>query len=240
MRFLAIISYDGSKYYGFQKLNNQKTIQGELENALTKINKNKVSVKGAGRTDRGVHAYHQIIHFELDINISETSLKSAINSIIDKGIYVKSCRKINDEFHARFSAKEKVYEYIINLGEYNPLENDYAYNYNCELDLKAMKKASKYLLGLNSYKAFVTGVNKTYISALYKIKFREEKDLLYIKFIGSNFYNHMVRNLVGALILVGNNKIKAEGIKEMLIEEKRIYEYITVPACGLYLLDIIY
>jgi len=240
MRFLACLSYDGSKFYGFQKLNNQKTIQGEIEKVLTKINKKSVTIKGAGRTDRGVHAYNQVVHFELDIKIDENALKSAINSIIDKSIYIKYCQIVDKGFHARFSAIEKTYEYMINLGEYDPLRNDYLYNYNRHLDIKKMKQASKYLIGLNSYKAFVTGHNKTYLSALYKIKFSQNKNILSIKFVGKTFYNHMVRNLVGALILVGENKITVEQIKEMLIKEENIYHYNTVPASGLYLTQIRY
>jgi len=240
MRFLACISYDGSKFYGFQKLKKEKTIQGELEKALTKINKKEVLVKGAGRTDRGVHAYNQMIHFELDININEKQLKYAINSIIDKSIYIKYCKLTSDDFHARFNALEKTYEYIINLGEYNPLVNGYVYNYNRDLDIKLMKKASKELLGLNSYKAFVTGPSKTYVSALYKIKIFRKKENLYIRFTGKTFYNHMVRNLVGALILVGTKKITPNKLKEMLIKEENIYNYNTVPAEGLYLIEIQY
>ena len=240
MRFLACISYDGSKYYGFQKLKSGKTIQGELEKTLTKINKSSVIVKGAGRTDRGVHAENQIIHFQLDINIDEKGLKSAMNSIIDDSIYIKYCQEIDEEFHARFSAIEKTYEYVINLGEYNPLKKDYLYNLNRSLDIKAMKKASKYLLGLNSYKAFVTGTNHSYTSVLFEVKVYKRKDFLYIRFVGKTFYNHMVRNLVGALLLVGMGKITPDKIKEMLIKEENIYNYNTVPAAGLYLKNITY
>lgn len=240
MRFLACISYDGSKFHGFQKLKKEKTIQGELEKALTKINKSEVLVKGAGRTDRGVHAYNQIVHFELDIDIDETRLVAAINSIIDKNIYVKYCKVAPEEFHARFNALEKTYEYVINMGEYNPLQTDYLYNYNRPLDIKAMKKAAKYLLGLNSYKAFVTGSNKTYMSVLYKIKIYKKKNHLYLRFVGKTFYNHMVRNLVGALMLVGKGKITPHQLKEMLIAEENIYNYDTAPPEGLYLIEVKY
>ena len=103
MRYLAKISYDGSKFYGFQKLNNHKTVQEELEKALTKINKSLVLVKGAGRTDRGVHAFNQGISFELNITIDVLHLKEAINSLIDKSIYVNEVVEMNKDFHARFN-----------------------------------------------------------------------------------------------------------------------------------------
>ncbi|MDD3895919.1 MAG: tRNA pseudouridine(38-40) synthase TruA [Bacilli bacterium] len=237
---MASIKYDGSKFYGFQRLNNEKTVQKELEKALTIINKKDTLIKGAGRTDRGVHAYNQIIHFKLQFSIPPQRLKNAINSIIDKSIYINYCREVDDNFHSRFDTKEKTYEYLINLGPYDPIKKDYLLNYNKNLNISKMKKASKYLIGSNSYQAFVSGFRNNYDSSIYHISIKKKKDLLSIKFIGKTFYNHMVRNLVGALLLVGENKINAKDIQEMLLKEKNIYHYSTVPACGLYLLNIRY
>jgi len=103
-----------------------------------------------------------------------------------------------------------------------------------------MKKAIKCFLGIHSYKAFVTGTREGYNSSIYNAKIRRKKDILVIRFVGKTFYNHMVRNMVGALLLVGQNKIKPKNISEMLIKEKNIYNYSTMPACGLYLVDIKY
>lgn len=240
MKYMASIKYDGSKFYGFQRLNNVKTVQKELERALTIINKKDTIIKGAGRTDRGAHALNQIIHFELQYNIPSQRLKNAINSIIDKSIYINYCKEVDDNFHSRFNTKEKTYEYLINLGPYNPIKKDYILNYNKNLNISKMKKASKYLIGSYSYKAFVSGFRNNYDSSIYNILIKKKKDILTIKFIGKTFYNHMVRNLVGALLLVGENKIKPQDIKEMLLKEKNIYNYSTLPACGLYLVDIKY
>jgi tRNA pseudouridine38-40 synthase len=240
MRYLASVGYDGSKYYGFQRLKGHKTIQNELEVALSKINKNLVIVKGAGRTDRGVHAFNQKVHFDLSIDIDEDHLKRAINSLLSPGLYVNDIKIVSDDFHARFDVKEKVYEYVINMGEYDPIDNDYLYNYGYNLNVKAMKKASKYFLGFHSFKAFTSGERENYNSAIYKIKFKKKQDILVINFTGKSFYRYMVRNMVGALILVGENKQKPEIIKEMLKEEKNSYNYITVPSNGLYLIDVRY
>jgi tRNA pseudouridine38-40 synthase len=240
MRFIANVSYDGSQYHGFQKLNGVKTIQEELEKALTKINKNPVEVKGAGRTDRGVHAIGQMIHCDMDISIGEESLRVAVNSMIDDSIYINYCEIVDDDFHARFNASEKTYEYVFNLGEYDPFVNKYMYNYNRDLNVKKMKIASKFLLGLNSYKAFVTGVRDNYDSVIYKIELERKKDILVIRFVGNTFYNHMVRNLVGALILVGEGKANPEDLKQMIIKEENLFNYATAPASGLYLVSIKY
>ena len=240
MKYLAKISYDGSKFYGFQKLNNHKTVQEELEKALTKINKSIVLVKGAGRTDRGVHAFNQGVSFELNINIPTDNLKEAVNSLIDKSIYVNEIIEESDSFHARFNAKEKTYQYVINLGEYDPIDNDYIFNYNHSLNIKNMKKASKYLLGANSYKAFVSRERDNYNSIIYKIRIQKKKDILLITFTGKSFYRYMIRNMVGALILVGENKIDPITIKNMIISKNKVVNYITAPASGLYLVNVKY
>ena len=240
MRYLAKISYDGSKYYGFQKLNNHKTVQEELETALTKINKSIVLVKGAGRTDRGVHAFNQGVSFDLNINIPVDNLKEAINSCIDKYIYVNDVYEVEDDFHARFDCLEKTYQYVINMGEYDPIDNDYIYNYCYNLNIGKMKRAAKYLIGPHSYKAFTSGERENYNSVINKITFKKKKDILLITFTGKSFYRYMIRNMVGALILVGENKKDPEIIKEMLDKSRKTTNYITAPSSGLYLVDVKY
>ena len=121
MRYLISVSYNGSKFYGFQRLDKKKSIQGELEKVLTKINKTVVYVKGAGRTDRGVHARDQRVHFDLTINIAPERLIEAMNSMLDDAIRVNSCEIVEDNFHARFDVKKKRYIYVINLGKYDPI-----------------------------------------------------------------------------------------------------------------------
>ena len=240
MRYLARVSYDGSKFYGFQKLKKEKSVQENIEKALTKINKSIVLIKGAGRTDRGVHAFGQCISFDLNINIDACRLKNAINSLLDKGIYVTSVEEVSDDFHARFDVKEKTYEYVINLGEYSPIDNDYIYNYNHKLNIKKMKKASKYLIGKHSYKAFVSGERDNYNSIINSIKFKKKNDILVITFKGKSFYRYMIRNMVGSLIAVGEDKYDIGIIKDMLDKKKKLMNYMTVPASGLYLVSVKY
>lgn len=240
MRYLASISYDGSKFYGFQRLNNKKTVQGELEKVLTHINKTMVLVKGAGRTDRGVHAIDQKIHFDLNIKIDIPHLLLAINSRIDKSIRVNSIEETSNDFHARFDCVQKKYQYIINIGSYDLFIEDYVYNYNAPLNIRKMKEASKYLIGAHSYKIFTSGERENYNSIIYNISFKKKDNLLYITFTGASFYRYMVRNLVGALILAGTGKMPPIGIKEMLESEKNIYNYSTAPANGLYLIEVKY
>lgn len=241
MRYLISVSYDGSAFYGFQRLNKKKSVQSELEKALTKINKTVVLVKGAGRTDRGVHALDQKVHFDLSISIEPKRLVNALNSLVDDAIYIKDAKIVSDDFHARFDVKNKTYTYNINMGEYDPIKNNYIYNYNRTLDVKMMKKASKVLLGKHSFKAFTSGERESYNSIIEKIKIDVDKNkVLHITFKGKSFYRYMVRNLVGALILVGCGKITDKELKEMLECGKNKYNYMTVPASGLYLMKIEY
>lgn len=240
MRYLIKISYDGSKFFGFQRLNGKKTVQGELERVLTKINKTLVVVKGAGRTDRGVHAYDQGVSFDLNINITTDGLKSAMNSLLDDAIHVNECMNVDSEFHARFDVKIKTYEYIINVGEYDPIINDYVYNYNRDLNIKAMKKACKNLVGMHNFEAFASGERESYNSIIYKVKITKKKDLIYITFVGKSFYRYMVRNMVGALMSVGMNKNNPDCIKELLASRYNTINYTTVPANGLYLTKVEY
>ena len=240
MRYLISISYDGSKFNGFQRLKENNSVQLQIENALSKIAKKKVEIKGAGRTDRGVHALDQKAHFDLNINITEEGLKKAINSLVKPYIYINNIKKVDNDFHARFMVKEKKYVYKINLGEYNPLLCDYTYYEKEKIDIDAMEKASKEFIGIHNFKNFVSGTRDNYEAIIYDIKFKKIKDILEIEFTGKSFYRYMVRNLVGALLEVGKGKIEASYIKEML---KNYDKKVTLPtafSCGLYLTSIKY
>lgn len=229
-------SYDGSNFSGYQKQPRERTIQKCLEDVLKEINGGKnVSVSASGRTDAGVHAINQKAHFDMDVNITTDKLMRGMNSLLPGDIYVKNIKEVSDDFHARFNVKRKVYKYIINLGKFDVFKNDYLYNYCNNLDIDSMIDASKYLLGKHSFKAFVSGDRDNYNSEIYDIKFLKENNYLYITFVGKSFYRYMVRNLVGALMLVGKGKITGVMLKDMLDNQYNKYNYMTVPASGLYL-----
>ncbi len=239
MNYLVTIAYDGSKFYGFQRLRDLDSVQKNLENALTKINKSEVLVKGAGRTDRGVHAYGQRVSFKLDINISPKGLKDALNSLLKPYIYVKEVIEVSSDVHARFSVKKKKYRYKINIGEYNPLFTDYVCQSEYKLDIGKMKEVASLYLGIHDFRNFVAGEREDAQAVIYKIDFDVENDILNIIFEGKSFYRYMVRNLVGMMIEVGRGKEDIAKVKEMLNSKEEIYGY-TAPACGLYLESIEY
>ena len=148
MRFLIKFSYDGTAYSGFQKQKGLDTIEKRLEDALTKVNNNKkTTITATGRTDKGVHALCQYGHTDLDVKITEYKLKRALNSNLPDDIHVTEAIKVSDNFHARYNVKRKEYIYKINIGEYNPIERNYVYQYNKKLDVVAMERGLKYFEG---------------------------------------------------------------------------------------------
>ena len=246
MRYFITFSYDGSKYKGYQKQPKGRTIQGELEKALKKINSNNVvSVSASGRTDAGVHALNQRAHFELNNEIDENRLKASLNSLLPNDIYVKNVEKVSDDFHARFNVRAKEYIYIINMGEYNPIEVDYVYQYNNKLNVAEIERALKYLEGTHNFKSFTKADDEKedYNRTIIKTNvIRNTKDInkITISILGTGFMRYMVRNIVGLLIEIGEGKRKSEDIFEILEAEDRTKAGKTAPASGLYLYKIHY
>jgi len=199
-----------------------------------------VTIKGAGRTDRGVHAYDQKITFDLDINIDPKHLKKALNSLVKPYIFVNDAKVVEPSFHARFNVLKKEYIYKINLGEYDPLKKDYYYEPEFKLNIKEMKKCAKLFIGIHNYKNFVSGTRTNYDCIIYNIKFKKKKNILEIKFIGKSFYRYMVRNLVGAMLDVSIKRISLDDIKNALNSTEKEKAFSTAEAQGLYLNKIYY
>jgi len=239
MNYVAKVAYDGSKFFGFQRLNDEPSVQKLLEEALTKINKQSVEIKGAGRTDRGVHANGQCFSFKLDVNIDVEGLKDGLNSLVAPYVYIKDIKEVDEDFHARFSVLKKKYIYKINLGEYDPKLNDYVYQCKYDLDINKMKEVAKLYLGVHDFHNFVSGERDNYECIIYDIEFQEKDNILNIVFEGKSFYRYMVRNLVGMMIDVARGKEEISKVEEMLNSIDEIHGY-TAPACGLYLENIEY
>ena len=239
MNYVAKCSYDGSKFYGFQRLNEEPSVQKLLEEALSKINKQSVEIKGAGRTDKGVHANGQCFSFKLDVNIDIDGLRDGLNSLIAPYVYIKDIKEVDEDFHARFSVLKKKYIYKINLGEYDPKLNDYVYQSKYNLDINKMKEVAKLYLGVHNFHNFVSGERDNYDCIIYDISFEEKDNILNITFEGKSFYRYMVRNLVGMMIEVARGKEEISKVEEMLNSIDEMHGY-TAPACGLYLENIEY
>lgn len=249
MRYFITFSYDGSKYKGYQKQPRMKTVQGEIEKALKKINsEEEVSIHASGRTDAGVHAYNQKAHFDLNKKIDLFKLQGSLNSLIPDDIYVKKVETVDKDFHARFSVTGKEYIYKINMGLYNPIEKDYVCQYNRPLKIAEMERALHYIEGTHNFKSFTkTDEEKneleTYERTIIRAQIiRDKKDLdkITISLVGTGFMRYMVRNIVGVLLEIGEGKRKSEDILKILKAEDRTQAGITAPSCGLYLNDVFY
>lgn len=239
-------SYDGTNFNGYQKQPRKRTVQKEIEDVLKEINDGKnVSIYSSGRTDAGVHAINQKAHFDMDIKITPDRLIRGMNSLLPTDIYVKKIESVDDKFHARFDAIGKEYIYKINMGEYNPIERNYVYQYCKKLDVSAMERGLKYLEGTHDFKSFVkTDESITdYVRTISQtLLTRDNKDInkLTITFVGTGFLRYMVRNMIGLLIEIGEGKRKPEEIIKIFESKNRRVAGKTAPACGLYLRNVFY
>ncbi len=235
MKVMLVISYDGSKFNGFQRQNNVRSIQGEVEKELSKIYNTEIIIKGSGRTDALVHAKGQVIHFECPRLIP--NLKKIMNKEL-KDITIHKVKVVDDNFHARHSVKTKTYLYKLDT-KGNKNSNYYGVC-KSKLNLKNMQKASKLFLGHHDFRNFVGGFKDNYETTITNIKIYKFNGVIYFKFTGYAFYRYMVRNLVGALIHLGKGKINEEVIKAMLDTKDFTKRLPTASPSGLYLMKVTY
>ncbi len=243
MRYLIKFSYDGTNYHGYQKQPHKETIEEKLEIALTSINNGKkTKVCATGRTDKGVHALMQYAHVDLDVSITENKLKRAMNSKLPEDIHVIEAKEVDDNFHARYNVKEKEYQYIINTGEYNPLDRNYIFQYNHDLNIVAMEQAIDVFEGTHDFRAFVTQnkEKENCIRTITSATIEKHGDIVILTFRGDGFLRYQVRNMVGILIRVGENKLTRREVEDILYSEDRTKSGKTAPPEGLYLTRIIY
>lgn len=240
MKYLIKFSYNGSKFNGFQRQKDCSSVQKVLEEALSIINKKDVEIKGAGRTDIGVHANGQCAHFVLDVDIPEDRLINAINSIVNPYIKILGCTKVNDDFHARFSVKYKKYVYKIKLGNIDPFLYDYYLFYQNNIDVKKLEECSKIFIGSHNFHNFVSVERENSNSIIYDIKIEKNNDEIDIIFIGKSFYRYMIRNLVGAMLDYNDGKCDILLIRRMIEEDNFNYQLRCAVASGLYLEEVYY
>ena len=239
MRYLIKFSYDGTKFHGFQRQNDVKSVQKTLEDALSKVFGVEIVIKGSGRTDAGVHALDQGAHFDYNGKVSIKEI-DRLNEILNNEIIIKKCMRVSNDFHARHSVKKKTYVYKINNGKYRNDYDGYYYQVKYPLDIRKMRKASKLFIGVHDFHNFVSGFRVDYTTCIYKISIKKHGDIILMKFIGAGFYRYMVRHLVGALLDVGRGKTDINVVENMLLNENLNKKLSIVPAEGLYLEKIIF
>ena len=242
MRYLIKFSYDGTNFYGYQRQPGKRCVEDYIINAVKQINNGiDTKVTSSSRTDAKVHALCQEASFVLTVTITPYKLKRAINSLIPEDIHVFDAIEVDEDFHPRYMVKEKTYLYIINMGEYEPTRRNYELQLGYKLDTDKMKKAIKYFEGEHDFKNFVSEESKkeSYVRNIFSTEFVEKNNKLYIRFTGNGFMKYQVRNMVGTLIKIGQNKLEGDIINKILTNDHyKKYVYTAKPQ-GLYLESII-
>lgn len=242
--YKLLIQYDGTRYNGWQSQGNtENTIQGKIENVLSRLTEQPVKLHGSGRTDAGVHAMGQVANAFLTTDITGEEIKVYLNSFLPEDIKVLEVTAVSDRFHSRLNVVKKVYLYKIETDEKSDVfERKYVYNLGKKLNLAEMRKAIDFLCGTNDYKSFCgkASKKKTTVRTLSKIEVKEVGSQVYLYFEGNGFLHHMVRIMTGTLIEVGLGIRAAESMPALLQKKNRREAGYTVPAQGLSLAEVFY
>ena len=244
-RYQILIEYVGTNYNGWQVQRKGKTIQGRIQNTVSKIFKEKINIIGSGRTDSGVHALEQSAHFDTNTKIKDSYkfLKSVNHFLSRYGISILDLKKRKLSFHARYSAKARIYKYVIlNRKSGSVLKNKRCWHIIKKLDLEMMKKGAKKLIGTKDFSTFRSSScsAKTPVRTIKSIKFLTKKDIIEIEIKAQSFLQNQVRSMVGCLKYVGEDRWSIQKFDKIIKSKKRINCAPPAPAEGLYLTKVIY
>ena len=242
MRYFLAISYCGTKYHGWQRQPNSLSIQQTIEDAISIILKEKISLVAAGRTDTGVHAVNMYAHFDANINKeTESRLVGLLNSFLDHSISIKKIMKVVKDAHARFDAISRTYKYKISFNK-DPFKHERYFLLRNEINFKKIIIASKTLLIHNDFKTFSKKKSdvKNYLCDITKADWILDHDRAVFEITANRFLRNMVRAIVGTLIEVGKNKISVDDFNDIITLRDREKAGFSAPACGLYLMNVEY
>jgi len=242
MRFKLLIAYDGTDFLGFQSQSGGQTVQDAIEASLLSVFKKPIRLHGASRTDSGVHALGQAAHFDAEWTHGCEKLLLALQTGLPKSIVIRELIPVNENFHARFSAKGKRYTYTLKLGKALPFETRYLWEYPYKINFLLLKKALKAFVGSHNFSAFAGAVNKeeTPIKTLKKCTASKKGDVIVITLVGSGFLYKMARSIVGFALEIARGKADCKKIAHYLKNPHRNPEIVTAPALGLRLEEVFY
>lgn len=241
VRVKCIVSYDGSKFYGFQIQNKIRTVQGELQKALKKICEEEIIIHASGRTDAKVHANKQVFHFDTTREMPEKQWKRAINHFLPNDIYILDSTFVSEDFHSRYSAQKKEYHYLLSMNEYNPFQTNYIYQYGRVLDIELMKEAAKIFIGEHDFASFCSyDQYGNTVRNIYNILIENNEGIVKFIIVGNGFRRYMVRHIVGGLIQVGAKRISKDKLQELLDSKGQKKCLFKAKPQGLYLYEVFY
>ena len=243
MRIVLGIEYDGSQYHGWQEQTGLHTVQKAVERAVSKVADEPVAVTCAGRTDTGVHAINQVVHFDCEKERTIRAWMHGANSFLPKDVCVRWGKEMPDDFHARYSALSRSYRYVIFNSPVRPalFRCNMTWQYR-QLNHEAMHRAGQVLLGEQDFTSFrsVECQSKTPMRNIQSLSVKRSGDFVVIDVTANAFLHHMVRNIAGVLIAVGSGKQKVDWVQEVLTAKDRRRGADTAPPYGLYLMDVRY
>ena len=245
-RYKAIIAYDGTNFNGFQKQPNGRTVQEEIEQTLTKMaNGKEITVFGSGRTDAGVHAMGQVIHFDYPEERPLERMRFALDTQSPEDIAVKEVAIVSEDFHARYLVKEKTYQFRVDIGKpRSPFLRHYASYFPYPIDVEKIQRALPDLLGTHDFTSFCASGSsiEDKVRTIYeaKMEVNETGDELLFTFRGNGFLYKMIRILVGTLLKIGNGRLAEDSIPEIIAKKDRNAAGPTAHPEGLYLYEVKY
>lgn len=241
--FKMTIQYDGSNFYGWQRLNRRRNVQGTIEKKLSKLLNQKIYIHGASRTDAKAHSYGQVASFKCELIMPFNKFKKVLNDKLPEDIYIKDIQQVDDEFHARYNSKKKRYIYkIYNQKTRQPFLHNYYYHIHYTLDLEKMREAAQYFIGEKDFRSFIVNssdIDNT-IRTIEKIDIVKDKNFIYFIFLGDGFLYKMIRTIVGTILDVGRGNLGLDEINQIFKDQDRQSAKDTVPARGLYLDKVFY
>lgn len=243
MKFAACIEYNGTAYCGWQRLSHAPSVQEEVEKALSNIANEKIDVVCAGRTDSGVHGLGQIIHFETNAERNNKAWQMGGNTQLADDISIRWVDRVADDFHARFSALSRSYRYVILNRKSRPaILHQQVCWFSYPLDAERMQQAAQALIGEQDFTSFrAAGCQaKHAMREVQKITVKREGEFIYIDITANAFLHHMVRNIVGSLIPIGQGKKPISWIASLLKKQDRTIAGATAAASGLYFVSVEY
>lgn len=243
MRTVIAVEYNGAEYHGWQRQHGVRTIQGELEAALSAIADAAVQLVAAGRTDAGVHALGQIAHFDSDSSRPDQAWVAGANTKLSHDIRITGARRIEENFHARFSALARHYRYLIfNRRVGSGVYADTVTKFARPLDHDRMAKAARHLLGEHDFTSFraTSCQASSPVRTIHAVQVRRHGAFVIVDVAANGFLHHMVRNIAGVLLAIGVGDRPAGWIREVLLARDRTLAAVTAPATGLYLVGVDY
>lgn len=243
MRYKATVQYDGSDFYGWQIQPHTRTVQEEINKALTSVNKKESMIHGSGRTDTSVHAMHQVFHFDSDLDLEGSIWLRALNGNLPNDIRILKVEKVENDFHARYNAKSKTYHYKLNTGIYDMFKHRYVYQYNKDLDVNKLKEISQSFEGTHDFTSFNAtpqSVIEDQVRTVASFKVKQIDNTIQFEIKGDGFLRHMVRMLVASCIAYAEGKLSKEEIEKALLKPSKDKIKYNVPGCGLYLMHVEY